>query len=254
MRTANKYIFLMGFAALGLCLVMTQAHAQSPSSVAMRGIPSAASSSPMPKIAVPVAGSVMAANEVIPPPPMPVMKREGKESEQDIKIPDSVKSVIKHLGTSTENITIDDLNTAREAIARLDVLIDIEKRLSDLEKIREEREKKSMASAIPASALAPPPPSMVSMAPMSVSRASSPAPVAYTPAQASPADVAYIQGSNGHYSALVKVGGDSRLVHAGEHMADGTVILAVTPQSVELEKNGTKRLLQVKGVQTVFRD
>jgi len=182
-----------------------------------------------------------------PPPAFSGTRNETKTTDSgDIKVPDSVKAVVKHLGTATDNITLDDLNAAREAIARLDVLIDIEKRLADLDKIREEREKKSMAAAIPASALAMPTPSHSFEAPPPSSRPRS--------SSLNITDVVYIEGSNGHYAALVKEEAGTLLVHAGEHLQDGTVILAITPEGVELENGNTKRLLQVKSVQALFRN
>ena len=155
----------------------------------------------------------------------------------DAKVPDSVKDVIKHLSNKAEDITLDDLNAAREAVAKLDALIDIEKRLVDLDKIRNEREKendKKIADAIPKTALMPPPSYMPP--PMPVERSSEPKVAAMPKPMPVELEIIRIEGSNSHYGALVKDGDTTHLVHAGDHLSDGSVVLSVSTQGVELQR------------------
>jgi len=170
-------------------------------------------------------------------------KTHGLEAMES-GVPDSVKDVVNHLGNGTENITLDDLNSAREAIAKLDALIDIEKRLADLEKLRREREGQSLAGAIPASALnlpnrSGPPMSMPPMPPM---------PMAMSGAGI---EVVRIEGTEGHYMALVKSGGETTAAHVGDHLADGSIVSDITAQGVEIKQNKGERMVRIKDMETV---
>jgi len=169
------------------------------------------------------------------------------------RLSDSVKGVVKHLGT-TENVTLDDLNSARQAVAKIEALIDIEKRLNELEKLRSEREGKSLMGAIPASALtAFPPPQNQSQfqAPPSLPM---PASVIQNPMlSANNLEVSRIVGSATHASAFIKMpDGQTKTVQVGDHLPEGTVV-AITAAGVQLEQNnGTRHIVRVKNVDTVF--
>jgi type IV pilus biogenesis protein PilP len=161
---------------------------------------------------------------------------------QNVKIPDSVKTVVKQLTVTTKDMTLNDLNAAREAVAKLDALLDIEKRLTDLEKIRKEREGgRSFAEAIPASALMPP-----------GGAGAMPRQTNAMPMPPSSPDVERIEGTNGHYAAVVKSGTASKIVHVGDRLDDGSTVLAITADGMELEKGKTRHLVRVKDVQGVF--
>jgi len=253
MKTANKWMVAGSWLAIFGCFVIPlSGHAEGavPSAAAVMptivSTPASSSSTvtPSPKIAAPAVNSNQAVNgvsEISSGPP--VDKKDVKDFDSlDIKVPDSVKTIMKHLGTATQDVTLDDLNAAREAIAKLDVLIDIEKRLADLDKIRREREGKSMMQSIPASALAMPSPAT----------SFQPANIQSMPSQGSITDVIQITGSNGNYAALVKEGVDKHYIHTGDRLSDGSIVLAITPGGVELTKGKTKHLVEVKDVQTVF--
>lgn len=177
------------------------------------------------------------------------------------KIPESVKGVVKRLNTATEDVTLEDLNSARGAIAKLDVLIDIEKRLTDLADIRAEREEKTMASAIPASALMPKnavaPPSAAPSQPFSLISPASP-PTAVMPSvpvslPAADVEVARVLGARGHYAALVKIGeGKPKQVREGDKISDGSVVSSITSDGVTLLKDKKKRTIKIKDVSAVF--
>ena len=183
--------------------------------------------------------------------PLPGDKKDIKINDPlGAKVPDSVKDVIKKLNVKSEDITLDDLNNAREAVAKLDALIDIEKRLVDLDKIKTEREesnKNALMAALPASALTPPP----SFMPPPVNQEARQMPV-FTPPPSN-VDVERIEGSNRHYAALVKEGDNSHLVRAGDKLNDGSTVVSVTPRGVELQRGDkAMHLVEVKDVETVF--
>jgi hypothetical protein len=181
---------------------------------------------------------------------------DSEDGKPKTKVPDSVKNVLKTLKVKTEDLTLDDLNAAREAVAKLDALIDIEKRLFELDKVRREREKdnnQGMFGAIPASALGAhayaqqaimPPPQPVA--------AATPAMPIYM--QPSTVDVERIEGSNSHYSAFIKEGDTVRQVKIGDKLSDGSVVESISPRGVELKRDKSSHLVQVKDVHTVFGD
>ena len=181
----------------------------------------------------------------------PATPGAAKNSKDDDKIPASVKNVLKNLKAKTDDLTLDDLNAAREAVARLDALIDIEKRLAELDKVKKDREtqnNKNMMAAIPASALIPP----MSYTPPPQAPGSQQQMPSYFPS--SSIDVTRIEGSNDHYLAFVKEGDTVRQVQTGDHLNDGSLVLGVSPRGIELKRDGTSRMVQVKDVQAVFSE
>lgn len=174
----------------------------------------------------------------------------GEVTLSDVKIPQSVKDVVKHLSNETSDITLDDLNDARQAIARLDALIEIEKHLADLDKIRQEREGKSLASAIPASALRP----VAGLQPISLQPPPLPMPTSAAPIRSSSNyEVERIEGGAGHFTAFIKgPDGTVKPVHEGEHLSDGSIVISIGAQGVGIDHDKTMHLLPVKDVQAVF--
>ncbi|MFA6279407.1 MAG: type IV pilus biogenesis protein PilP [Bdellovibrionales bacterium] len=178
---------------------------------------------------------------------------KGDEGMTSPKVPDSVKGVVKRLNTATKDVTIEDLNSAREAVVKLDVLIDIEKRLNDLTTLRQEREEKesTISGALPAGAFGGnvPPPSL------------SPSALAPVPAAIPPVvvlekdvDVTKIMGASGRYVASIKtVDGEERRVKAGDKLPDGSVIDSVSRNGVTVLSPSKKRTtIQVKDISAVF--
>ena len=167
------------------------------------------------------------------------------------KVTDSIKTVVKQMGAN-DSINLEDMNSARQAVAKLEVLIDIEKHLAELDKIRNPKEggEKSIASAIPASALAPPP--MFA----SMSRGSVTSGNASNFAQPMPSmggggssSVSRISGADGHYSAVV--GGKTGRV--GDSLGDGTSVIAISAKEVSTKaKDGAVLHMKVHGVDEVF--
>jgi hypothetical protein len=259
MKIANRRIILLSWMLgtfAGVAPVWAEPPASAPAAVTSpAALPPAEMALPVPAAPTTIASAAIGeTNPGVKIPDLsgalPINKKDPKDDTPEIKIPDSVSDVIKHLSAKKEDITLDDLNAAREAIAKLDALIDIEKRLQDLDKIRDERNKekeKQLVDAIPKTALAPPPSYMP------------PPPTREGPPRAMPVpmsmiDVVRIEGSNGRYGALVKDGDAVRLVHVGDHLSDGSVVVAVTTQGVEFARDDKTHLAQVKDVQAVFGD
>jgi type IV pilus biogenesis protein PilP len=196
----------------------------------------------------------------VPKPAAADGKNDKGFSAVQSKVPDSVKEVMKRLDNNNI-VTLDDLNSARQAVARIEALIDIEKHISELEKIRSDREdggssksSKSLASAIPASAIAPPPLFPTGgMAGGGNSASRNEANMAAMPAPAAVTDVSRIVGSNGHYSATIKTSdGQSKTYSTGDHLMSGGTIEKITSSEVVISQGTTKRVLHVKNVDVVF--
>ncbi len=159
------------------------------------------------------------------------------------KVSESVKNVVHQLG-STESVSLEDLNSARQAVAKLEVLIDIEKRLAELDKIRNSSGEKSIASAIPASALTPPPAFAL---PAAMPRMPSSEPPVFNPPVRG--DVSRISGADGHYTATVQ----GKSVRIGDVLSDGSTVISISAKQVETKsKDGSVHELKVKGVEQVF--
>jgi len=176
----------------------------------------------------------------------------GKDFIPD-KVPDSVKGVIKRLNAETENVTLEDLNTAREAVAKLDMLIDIEKRLNDLKKLRQEREEQSISTMLPATALGmrtvpTPATTVISQQNQMPMTPQPPVPVA-----SGGLEIKHIAGAAGRYTAFIKTGEDkTKMVRAGDRLSDGSIVKEITSRGIVTEKGKERRTVQIKDAAVVF--
>lgn len=168
------------------------------------------------------------------------------------KVPDSVKGVVDKLDTATDDVTLEDLNSAREAVAKLDVLIDIEKRLSDLVSIRKDREEKmsgALSAMIPSSALrASAQPVAAQPVPMPVS-VSAPFVSSGEPEKI---EITRIVGADGRYVAYTPDGDKMKLLRQGDKLADGSVVESISRTGVRLALGKKKITIPVHDVQNVF--
>ncbi len=184
------------------------------------------------------------------------------------KISDSAKTIVKQLDGSSDALTLSDLNTAQQTVARIEAMIEVEKHLVELEKIRNERNGNSashaaaataLASAIPASALAPIPqrPAMPPMQPMQ------PKPVAMTPEKPpekekpksvmTNLEISRITGANGKYDAVLRLGsGELKPVRTGDKLSDTATVRWISSSSVLVEENGETHTLHIKNVDAIF--
>jgi type IV pilus biogenesis protein PilP len=165
------------------------------------------------------------------------------------KVPDSVKEVVSHLDKTGSEVTLEDLNSARQAVAKIEALIDIEKHLAELDKIRQERDKiTSFAGAIPAGALRPPSgghPSMANSGP-----AMPPPPVQKIDQDT---EVVRIIGKNGRYEATLKTSAEKPIpVKVGDRLSDGTKIVSIEASQVTILRDGKPHTLRVKNINAVF--
>ena len=259
---AHKFLSLSG-TALALALFISAAPAMSAEPAKPADAPAAA-----PTLAVSATDAAPAAPMASPSASLPLpganspANRAKNLSALEEKVSDSVKNAVKQL-SSIDNVNLDDLNTARQAVVKLEVLIDIEKHLAELDKIHNERNgggEKALAAAIPASALGMPPSMELPSKSSSSSSASSSrnasshmasfsAPSSSPVSGSSHLDVTRISGVDGNYKATIQ----GKVVSVGDSLADGsTVTMIASKQVTTKSKDGAVHQLKVKGVDEVF--
>lgn len=207
----------------------------------------------MPKVAAAPSGVTVLPDSAVTTPA--ALQEPEDEDTASIKVPKSVNDVLKKLDKATDNVTLEDINAARDAIAKLDVLLDIEKRLTDLASIRHDREEKSVAAALPASALgmAPTPSAAIPNYPApggAGAMMAAPPPVM---AFSSDPEVLRIVGADGRFVASIKeVDGKTLRVREGDKLMDGSVVESISRNGLTIERDKNKRTIRVKDVGTVF--
>lgn len=167
--------------------------------------------------------------------------------------PQIVQDAVSRL-QKTDAINLDDMIRAQDAINRLDLLLEIEKRQTELKKIRDERNKPAAGSlfgGIPSSALnlppikaniPPPPPKSSSSEDKPVS-----SPKEYT--------VQRITGSDGRYVAVIDTGdGKMKTVKVGDKMPDGSKVKDVSLTEVGLVKDGKSKTLTISSDSYIVRE
>ena len=257
MKHAAKF-GLTALIGLGLPFSVALAQNAPPSAV----VPPSAATSP---VGSAPAAPVLAAPQVSPP-EISVVEKINKDADKknsDVdkagpRIPESAKNVVKRLDSATQDVTLEDLNAAREVSARLDMLIDIEKKMGDLATLRKDREEKE-GLTVPVAALLPPKATGAANNPPPM-QAPLPAPEPFVPVAApvvmtSPVEsvaLERVQGASGHYIAYLKVGEKDVRVHVGDKISDGSVVTDITSQSVTLTRGKNKpRTLSMKDVGVV---
>lgn len=175
-------------------------------------------------------------------------------SSLENKVVDDAKDAVKKLSAASNQMSLEDLNTAKMALAKIDAIIDIEKRLSELEHIRNERTHTNDAPSVPqvaASSFQPPPlMTTVSRALPSVSQdLDAPPP---PPPPKAEYTIDRIVGSPGHYLAVLSSNGQTKSVHVGDKLSNSVEVIEISPLGVTLNQDGHTRELTVKGVNQTY--
>ncbi len=173
------------------------------------------------------------------------------------KVSETAKNVVKNLDSGADAMTLGDINSARQAVARIDAMIDVEKHLAELDKIRNERSghpsssaSAVLASAIPASALMMPKLALPDSSPLSAPKV-----VQHDKHKedTSDIDLVRVSGSDGQYSALLKMGsGKPKPFKVGDHIDDKTTVQKISPLSVVIAEDGKSRTLHIKNVDVIY--
>jgi type IV pilus biogenesis protein PilP len=156
--------------------------------------------------------------------------------------PQAVTDAVARL-QKVDNINLDDMIRAQDAINRLDLLLEIEKRQTEIKKLRDERDKPKipplLSGAIPVSALNLPPRASTPMPPPSSSSASS------AKSKSDSYAVRRIVGTEGRYMATIDTGGDTVSVHTGDTLPDESKVTSISLTSVVLKGKGKSKTLTI---------
>lgn len=172
-----------------------------------------------------------------------------------------------------DQINLDDMIRAQDAINRLDLLLEIEKRQTELKKVRDERNKPAasataaaaaglLGSAIPAAALNLPKINVAdtpSSSSSSSSGSSSPSfSIPKPKSSEGPSEklsIKRISGTDGRYFAVINTDDNSsQTVHVGDKLPDGTLVKAITLTSVSLFKDKKSKNLTIPSDSYIVRE
>ncbi len=189
-------------------------------------------------------------------------------------MPSAVQDAVTRL-QKVDQINLDDMIRAQDAINRLDLLLEIEKRQTELKKVRDERNKPAasastaaaslLGSAIPASALnlpkpaaslpvsdtpsAPPPSTSFSSKSFSSGKKSDES------GPSSKYSIRRITGTDGRYFAVINTeDNSSQTVHAGDKLPDGTIVKSITLTKVSLIKDKKSKELTIPTDSYIVRE
>lgn len=189
-------------------------------------------------------------------------------------IPTAVTDVVNDLKRAEKNVTLEDVARAQDALARLDLLLDIEKKINEIERTRDERKNigKSFSresssggfGQVPASALNLPlggsglGGGMTSPFRAATTSASSKPIVATPPPAPKPTTDGYkveqINGSNGMFRAVISDNGKKNTLGVGDKLGAFTVS-NISAKGVTLTNDKDRKVLTVEngGVPMVVR-
>ena len=194
----------------------------------------------------------------------------GVSANNDLMRPAQTPKIVQDAVTGlqkTDPINLDDMIRAQDAINRLDLLLEIEKRQSELKKIRDERNKPAASSllggSIPASALnlpssnKPVPAPSPSFVPSEVSPPPPPKKVTQPPAAETSEkySIRRIVGSAGRYLAVINTGEDRpQTIKVGDKLSDGSIVKSISLTNVVLTKDKKSKILTIQSDSYIIRE
>lgn len=240
-------VLVLGFAPA----LYAQETLPSPSTPLAAGVPAAGQPG---QVFVPAAAQGMPAGTALGA-SVNVTGTSGNNLQGNIQQPQIVKDAVSGL-QKTDPINLDDMIRAQDAINRLDLLLEIEKRQLELKKIQDEKTKPAMPSmgmGIPAAALNMPP--MTMSAPVAKPRVRS-EDDGESDAPSSSLDkleIDHITGANGRYTAILKEGDKEYTARAGDTIAGKIKVRSVSLTSVTLVKGKKSKTLKMSSESYLVR-
>ena len=206
--------------------------------------------SPPLSVAPPVPPTLSAAppqDQAMPPsPPIPMqisLPKDGADNASSAESDDPPGSQVANqamqkLKDAGTEINLADVANAQDALARLDLLLQIEQKLGAVDTAHQQRVKQAMlASGVP-NALPIPAPNAPQMMQNGLGGGN------FSNAGGGDYSVDRVYGSNGKYTALVNDGPSHILVHVGDTLPDGSKISTMTINGVQVStESGTYRTL-----------
>jgi len=159
----------------------------------------------------------------------------------------AAKTTIKRLDAGSDVTTLEDLNMARQTVTRIEAMIELEKRLKELDKLRgasrSSYSSEQMDEVMPSPAMIPQIPAS-SIAPPAVTAL--PEPVAPISSSSRP-EIAQIYGTGGKYSAVLKFSDtEKRIVRVGDKINDDETVMMITSSTVVIGGKKKSYVLPVK--------
>ncbi len=143
-----------------------------------------------------------------------------------------ITNVIDRLKQNTAPLSLGDMAAAQDTLARLNLLGDIEQKLSQIETARTQREGVSAGAGMGASALPnlPLPPAASNMPPLAMTAMPDMSAFADTGST-----VDHISGTNGNYNAAIKIDGRPMIVRRGTVLPSGARVTDVSATGVKIK-------------------
>ncbi|MDD3370332.1 MAG: type IV pilus biogenesis protein PilP [Alphaproteobacteria bacterium] len=191
-------------------------------------------------------------------PVLPAAKTESIEKsvlKAEDKVIETAKGQMKKLDSASSETSLAELNQVRQTISRIEAMIDVQKRLNELEKLRGVSRSASVANvpagladAIPASALSLP----RRMRASSGDSASKSTAARSAHVSAARPEVERIIGSGGRYTAYLRLAGNERrAVRVGDKVSDGETVRSITSSSVEVGGKNSSYTLRMKNIDII---
>lgn len=168
--------------------------------------------------------------------------------------PSNLAGVVRDLQDAQKNVSVDDMARAEDALARLDLLLAIQKKVNELKEAQNQENDSSGsvnfagmpagASAVPASAIPASALSLPSATPVAVPTSTPVRSHSSSESGSGKYKVEQISGANGNFNAVVTDDeGDRRIVRIGDKMGSRT-ITNISADGIELRgaKGSTKTL------------
>lgn len=228
------------------------------------GLPTPTQATPAPAVAT--AAPVTSATGSVAPPalgnattPSLVALDSPTGTASDKEVPPQVQAVVDKLRGAKIDLSLEDMNQARAALARLDLLLELEQKMHDLQEARAKHDGATLGTDI--SGLLPTQVAAMSRrgnmpvmpTPLALPVAES-MPVKPAKPRAAPSqyEVQRIIGLDGSYSALLKSVADTKTttVKAGDTLSDGSEVVSVTPKSIKLRDpdDGKTHVIAIENV------
>lgn len=171
-----------------------------------------------------------------------------------------IDEVVDKLKEGKGKLTLSDLNAANAVIARLDILVEIEKKRAELQKIKADSGG-DIESSLPSGVvgqnnghmapLAPPPIPATMNIPNSMPVGM--APPMNMPVTSGDPEIVRIAGADKKLVAFVKSGdGSEAPIQVGDKLSDGSRVEKISALGVSIARNGESRFLKVKDVGQLF--
>lgn len=159
----------------------------------------------------------------------------GSEASTD----PAVTAVMDRLKQDSTPLSISDMSAAQDALARLNLLSEIEQKLTQIE---ETRQKRQLGAFTPMGAMPLPGNAMID--PASMPPGMNPAAFAgFDNAEDDKPQVVSITGAAGTYRAVINDNGRNSTVKSGSVLSDGSKVSSINASGVTVNKKGKKTTL-----------